>query len=546
MDGFLYNTLEMLNTIYNNTLPEINDTKCIESIKTPLFPHQLSMVNGMNLHRDKMIHGFIVGNKVINGKIGVIGDPPGTGKTLSVLAYLASQRMNSKMTSELSYNSSKYFFSHELYELSDKSANLIIVPHSLFNQWVQDIAKHTTISYVPIETRRFLKNNIVDNIIHSNFVLTTNKCYKFVQDYATHHGIQWNNIFIDEATSIYFNSSDPPLKFQFLWFITNNWIPLFFKNPSIPKSSLYYIKDRVNINPDLERWLLDGIHYNGSLASSFLKEYVPLFHENRGLVMLRNKSIDSIHLPLLNEVIQCKPNMTLTSLSHYLSKHSAQITNVTNLFQALDIECKDVHDYTKNHEKKQDIINRKYKENECVICLDTCEYPTIVNCCYNLYCGKCLLKAMLIACKCPTCRAVLSINNICCLTLIEESKPKMNVFLDILNNNKSGKFIVYSAFSNIFYQLFEEIDKLGLKAERIDGLFSLLKIVKNFNKGKTNIIFISDIEVIRGLSLESTSHLIFYHDQPVYELKQILIHAGQRIGRQTPLKIIHLHSEIQV
>ena len=123
---------------------------------------------------------------------------------------------------------------------------------------------------------------------------------------------------------------------------------------------------------------------------------------------------------------------------------------------------------------------------------------------------------------------------------------KLDTCIEILNNNKNGKFIIYSSFNNIFYQLYDEINKLELKAERFDtGLISLLKIIKNYNTGKTNIIFISNIDIIRGLSLESTSHLIFYHDQPVSELKEILIHSVQRIGRQTSLKIIHLNSEIQ-
>ena len=44
--------------------------------------------------------------------------------------------------------------------------------------------------------------------------------------------------------------------------------------------------------------------------------------------------------------------------------------------------------------QKHNLIKRKFEECECVICLDKAEYPTIVNCCYNLYCAKCLLKNM--------------------------------------------------------------------------------------------------------------------------------------------------------
>jgi len=551
-DGALYSKLVILNDVYNNTL-ECDTFNQSSNIITKLLPHQKIMVNGMHHYRDKMTHGFLFENQSINGKIGIIGDPPGTGKTLSVLTYLESQHnLFPRITCELSDNSSKYFFSHELYKLSNVAIDLIIVPHSLFNQWSQEIAKHTTIPYIPIETKRCLKDNILKN---GKFILTTNKCYKFVQDYANKYNIQWNNIFIDEASNIYFNTSDPKLKFQFLWFITNNWIPLLFKNPSILKSGLYHIRDRVNIHPDLEKWLLDEMssNYDGNLVSSFLKEYLPFLHENRGVVVLRNSSklLESIQYPIIHETIKCQSNISLNSIiSYYLSRNiepNISSDKVINLFQALDIKFIDIEDYISLN-KKQELILAKYTELECVICLETCEHPTIVNCCYNIYCGKCILKNILFTYKCPTCRETLGIDNMCCLKSIVSTKikNKTDVCLDILSNNKDGKFIIYSSFSNIFYQLFEEIDKIGLKAERIDnGLFSLIKIIRNLNKGETNVIFISNIDAIRGLSLESISHLIFYHDQPVYELKQILIHSAQRIGRRTPLKIIHLNSEIQ-
>ena len=201
---------------------------------------------------------------------------------------------------------------------------------------------------------------------------------------------------------------------------------------------------------------------------------------------------------------------------------------------------------------KHNLIRRKFDERECVICLEQTEYPTIVNCCYNIYCGKCLLRNMIVNQKCPMCRDVLGIDNLCCLQALTEeekmlSKNKTEICMDILSKNRNGKFIIYSSFDNIYYQLFEDLDRLGLKAERIESnLFSLLKTVKNFQEGRTNILFVSNVDLIRGLSLSTTSHLIFFHELPVCELKQVLIHSAQRIGRKDPLKIIHLNSEIQV
>jgi hypothetical protein len=255
--------------------------------------------------------------------------------------------------------------------------------------------------------------------------------------------------------------------------------------------------------------------------------------------------------------MHCRPNISLNSLiSYYLARNiepNINSSKIPNLFQSLGVEFKDIDEYLVDQPKaKHNLIKRKVEEGECVICLDRAEYPTIVNCCYNTYCGKCLLRNMIVNQKCPTCREVLLTSNICCLkTLTEEerilARNKTEVCLDILSNNKNGKFIIYSSFDNIYYQLFENIDRLGLKAERIESnLFSLMKTVKNFQEGRTNILFVSNIDLIRGLSLAATSHLIFFHELPVFELKQVLIHSAQRIGRKTPLKLIHLNSEIQV
>lgn len=566
-DGFLYEKLVILNNVYNNTIVQGKTLAQASVIKTQLFPHQKTLVNSMHIYRDKMTRGFILGNQAINGKIGIIGDPVGTGKTLSMLAYLVSHAATfPRITCELGNNSSKYFFSHELYQLSDiSSTNLIIVPHNLFNQWTQEIVQHTTISYVSIETRRIIKGTLLaQNMINSNFVLTTNKCYKFVQEYANQHGIQWNNIIIDEASSIYINSSDPKLRFQFLWFVTSNWLPLIFKNPFIIKSNLYYLKDRISMHPEFEKWLLDNTstQYEGQLvSSSFLKEYLPLYNQNRGSIVIRNSDdlINmSINLPeISNEIIQCRPNISINTLSgYYLSRNydsDISSSKIPQLFQALNIKFNEFEYYLTNQlEAKHELIKRKMNDGDCAICLDHAEYPTMVNCCYNLYCAKCLLRNMITSNKCPTCRDILANNNICCLKSLSEneillSRSKIDVCLDIFKNNRNGKFIIYSSFDNIYYQLFEEINRIGLKAERIENnLFLLLKTIRNFKEGRTNIIFVSNINLIRGISFGITSHLIFFHELLVSELKQVLIHSAHRIGRRNALKIIHLHSEIQI
>ena len=594
---FHYEKLNLLNQVYQHTLvPYTGSIQGIEQIVTPLFPHQVTMVQRMHEYREQLQHGFMIQGQMVHGKIGIVGDEIGSGKTLSVLAYLASlpsfsshstpassspvssppvsspvsspptSRMETPMISELSPFSARYFYSHQVSLPTTRMTNLIIVPHSLFHEWKQEIQTHTTLSYLAIETRRMLRGeHLPDEMVRSSFILTTNKCYKYVNDYAKQHGIEWNQIIVDEATAIYLNASDPPLHFQFLWLVTHQWIPLLFKSASFHREALYQIRHRIPLlHPELEEWLSEShaTPYEGILVSSgFLKDYMAFHHPSRYFLVLRN-SLQHIckntSLPSIEtSSIQCRANVSLSSLmTFYLTRHlepTIHSHHIPHLFQSLNISFHPLTPYLLHHPpNKHPLIQRKVDDNECVICLERCEYPTIVSCCYHLYCGKCLLKSTLMSGKCPTCRDQIVHSRMNCFgTLLPsehiQTKNKTEVCLDWIRTHPSGRFVIYSAFDNIFYQLFEEIDRMGRKAERLENHhFSMLKTIRNFKYGQTQILFVSNPDLLRGISLPFVTHLLFYHDQPSYEKKQLLVQSMNRWGRTQHLHVIHLQSEVQV
>ncbi len=576
MNEYLYDKLVILNTVYNNSIQPTSNVSYIlpnNLIKTNLLPHQIQLINALHLYKNKMTRGFIDGSQAINGKIGIIGDSYGTGKTLSVLGYIASLSsiLQQRMSVELVSNSSKYFYSHNIQEINNqRSTNLIIVPHQLFNQWKAETIKHTNLKFVPIETRRFIKGEeLATTIINSSFVLTTSKCYKYLQEFANQNNIHWNNIFIDEATSIYMSPSDPQLKFQFLWFITNDWLPLLFRYTNLNKTDLLTVKSRLQINPELELWLNNTQIINQDnhiVSSNYFREYLPYLHNARGYLVIRNTNNfiqSSIKLPLiLNSNIKCKPTITINSIISYLHKHYEDSTfeNILNsklidIFQALSINFIEFNNYLwKQPIYKHALIKRKYNEQECVICLESPEHPTILKCCYNIYCGKCLLRNMLINQKCPTCRSQITSNDIHCLEELSENrmiqgKSKQELCLELIENdiknNIKAKYIIYTAFDNIYYTMHSLFLEKNIIVERLENnLFSSLKTIKNFNEGTTNVLFISNPLLIRGISFTNATHLIFFHEAPFFEMEQILIHSAQRIGREKGLQIYHLSSEL--
>jgi SNF2 family DNA or RNA helicase len=302
------------------------------------------------------------------------------------------------------------------------------------------------------------------------------------------------------------------------------------------------------------------VHCDETLVSSaFLKDYLNFYHPHRGQMVLRNSMEalqSSMKLPVIQtEVLQCRPNLSLHTMSaHYVSKNIEayiQVNKVPYLFQSLGIQFIELEHYLSfQTDNKYTLIRRRVQENECIICMEKCAYPTIINCCYSVFCGKCVLKNTVLNHKCPICREMLTTNNICCLSALQDedviqARNKIEVCLDVLRTNKSEKFIIYSVFENIYFQLFEKMNQMGLTVEKIDSnLPTRLKSIRNFKNGVTNVLFVSDVHLIHGISLAATSHLIFYHELNAYETKQVLIHSAQRLGRTQPLKIIHLNSGI--
>lgn len=540
--------LRILHTVYNNTLQPLQDTLNIPAITTHLYPHQNTLIHGMHEYRHRMTQGLKIDNDEIKAKIGIIADPSGSGKTLSILGYLASDT-HTCPSFELTQYSSPYFYSQKKRH-EQISTNLIIVPSNLLGHWEDEIKKHTTLSYIAIDTRGKLKDGITQKILSSTFVLTTNKCYRHVQEYSVKHNITWNNICMDEPLFIQLKSSDPLLQFQFLWLISYQWTSLLFRN-SIKKSQLLFLQEP--LHSDLEVMLLDNTTEDVHIfPSQYIKQYLTHNHPERGYLIIRNINDHirtSIPVPDINHsIIHCKATTTLQSLSSiYLARNNQlRSSNIPHLFQALGIESSTQENYIANHEEKHDIITRKIQENECGICFDPCVYPTIIKCCFHVYCAKCILQNTLIQFKCPTCRTTLDTTKMTCLSSFGETvlRSKKEACLEIMN--AYDKCIVYISLEKIYYDLLNDMRSLGINAELVTSV-SLRKSIKNFREGNTDVLFVSKVELIRGLSMPSVSCLLFYHEQPVFEQKQALINmVQQQMNREQPLQIVYLYSEIQV
>jgi hypothetical protein len=323
----LWEQLRILNSVYQNSAP-VSPQKFQQpdKITTPLLPHQVALINAMYAHMTRMTNGVMIGSHILNGKIGVIADPPGTGKTLSVLSYISMiKESQPRPTNELEAASSRYFYSHIMQPIvQDVSyCNLVIVPHTLLNQWETEIKRHTGLVPYIVQSSRILKQAAASAAIRAaDFVLTTSASYNHVAEFAAANSIRWNNIFIDEASSIYFNVNYPALDFHFLWFITSSWIPFLFKGNMPSATNLLHLCNDTavasKIHGGLIEWLNavreDSIQIQSTLASSaFLKNYIPYSHPSRSAIIVRTATQLNLQPPT-NEIITCSSSNTISSL----------------------------------------------------------------------------------------------------------------------------------------------------------------------------------------------------------------------------------------
>lgn len=516
------------------------------------------MVSAMIQHHRHMTQGYIENGQLVTGKLGLIGDVAGSGKTLTALGFLGSQHhcVNPGGFGELHPQSNRFFSSHILPPIQDASSvNVVVVPPHLLHQWRTEVTQHTTLAPFIVESRRILRNRTTpDCIRNSHFLLLSSRLYKDTYDYCQTHGISWNHLFIDEASSIYLGPHDPIPSFQFLWLLTSNWLSFLFKDAFVYSNSLHHIRDRISLHPDCAAWLNNmveqGVQLNTRIESSqYFKQIIPWQHSARASMILRNAT--TYTYPSLQEVqIECSPHYTLMNLPpKYTGPHYAGLTHevIPKLFRALQVPSHTVDAIKQYNPSRKELIDGKLND-DCSICLEPPQNKVLVPCCMNMSCGACMMRQLITHAQCPSCRAPMYLP---CLLPVQDASAeqletratKHDACITLLKKSlhTQESYLIYTIYENTYYQLYPELMSLGISCDRLDpSPAKFNKTIDNFNSGKTKVLFLTNLDLIRGLSLTKATHILFFYELQVYERYQLLLHSALRLGRQEPLTLIHL------
>jgi chaperonin cofactor prefoldin len=192
-----------------------------------------------------------------------------------------------------------------------------------------------------------------------------------------------------------------------------------------------------------------------------------------------------------------------------------------------------------------------YKEEICPICFDELQNPTLTPCCSRMFCAGCILTSLTRQTSCPLCRATIHAGGLRTLatqplpstpTQEETNLPlkKTDQLLELLKENRNGKFLVFSRYDNPFASLTQEIEALNIRVKQVAGNKDVIaSTLKSFQKGDTQVLLLNSIEAGAGMNITSATHVVLLHAMNHEEEKQILGRA-YRLGRTEPLQVIRL------
>ena len=221
------------------------------NILIPLKTHQLALLNkcrGLELSsKDEINTDNANGSDDINynfkSKIGIIGDKVGSGKTLTVLGIISDKKIISDHELPKTVNRSNLIYYKQQIPPTDtsnnfKPYNIIVVPHTIINQWRETLDNYTNLKYFEITNKKTLTNfteifnNTKNNDRYKTFtehdiILISNSKYN---DFCSLNLIYWshtsNSIFsrviFDEADTIKIPSCRE-IRSSFTWFVTSTY-----------------------------------------------------------------------------------------------------------------------------------------------------------------------------------------------------------------------------------------------------------------------------------------------------------------------------------
>lgn len=537
---------------------------------------------------------------ILTTHFGLICDQTGAGKSYDILALIASDSNPETSTEQVSSlcNDKLVIRKREQLNRSFIRTNLLIVPSHLIRQWEQYIS-----SFLPRNMKAgvFSHKTQTDRLFNRgieyfDLLVMTGHFYKrFTEDFAGTdiEDMVFKRIIIDEVDSFHVPRL---LKAGFYWYVTAS-----VKNLLYPNGNIFQTIEGFKYSSAVKNEMIQ-LYQNETLSAKALmiKNSQHFINQSYSLPDIDIKTVRCVTPVSINILLGVVDRRVIESLNAndydsaigfygvrqrttennivqlFVEKLQHNIANIDNemnfrstLFYYENPEEKE-RDRQNMEEKKRrlqdqiaNIERRIQKTNECSICFEQIYKKTVVNCCSNPFCFKCINMWFSKSSQCPLCKTSLTKNNIYIvdeneagtsetpsssnIDTTQEIHPNNTKERNLINiikslNPQNRRILLFTKY-NVSSEIKQWLHDNNIQYNEPKGnKFVVDKAIEGYKNGRTQILFLNPDHFGSGLNLENTSDIIIMHKMEI-EMEQQVIGRAQRYGRTTSLRVWYLLHE---
>lgn len=537
--------------------------------KTKLFPHQLTAIHMMEEREHNKLVNFNQSFSVdinIHTNMGVYSDITGYGKTSAVIGLIIRDKMEWDINEpyllkeQCCYIGDGIISGVKTYTYKKINTTLIVANNSIINQWKEELEK-TNLSFSVIQRVKDIEN-INNDTINKDVILVSPTMYNKLIRYKFTKFV-WKRFIYDEPTHTHIPNMNK-YNSGFSWFMTATPNMLLTKRYwghgylAQVFNSYYFTYDLLNLliiknNDDYVK----SSYVLPETEEIFHVCHQPIYHMVKNFIdyetsrMIEAGDISSAISRLggnetsnIVEVIKTWKQETIDKIKlriEYYERRNIRrhIPNLNKQKDKLEGEIKQLDEKFKN----------SLNEN-CPICIDTIKKPVLLYCCQNIFCGQCVLEWMKTNSTCPLCRSNVDLDKIIYIksdtdtnesqTSTDTKLPKPETIIRIINNNKNGKFIIFSEYTESFYLITSILTENNISFAELKGHANTRKKnIKQFKQGHVSVLFLNSNYNGAGINLQEATDIILYHEMST-DTKEQVIGRANRIGRNNKLFVHYL------
>jgi SNF2 family DNA or RNA helicase len=482
------------------------------------------------------------------------------------------------------------------------NSTLIIVPKGpVYVQWEKTMKESTTLKYLAIDSLLFIKKNLPefkndneDEIINYfnqyDVVLIKNTTLcKLIDVYNKTHIEnfinRWKRVIIDECHDII--NKVNIFGYLYIWLISGTYenmcrgisassytqygnikdvLKVQHMKYFLVKCNRDFVKESFSVPPIIEKYYLCKM----SQYLKAIKNYI----SNNVLERINANDISGAIRELggKNETEEGIVKLICEDMNKSIFNKQKEREYVSGLDIPDDVKENKLKvidgDLAILEGKLKDLTERisEIDKKTCPICLDNIMHPIILDC-THIFCGACLINLFQHeslrnhAKKCPECRAEIKSTDKLTAIVPKKSEDDMSssqyaenegkyslvgngslskedTLIEIIKNNREGKFIVFSRI-DAFTKIMDLLRANNLTYDSLKGHTGhMMKVLENFKSGKTNVILLTTQYAGSGIEISCATDVIILHSMAVD--KQQAIGRAQRVGRTCSLNVHNL------